>query len=423
MRSRRILITGLSSHWGGRLAQLLEREPEVEAIIGVDTTDPRHELHRTEFVRVDTDEFLLARIIKAAAVDTVVDTRLIEDPLSTSLAAAQEVNVNGTRHVLIACSGPGSPVKKLVFKSSAQIYGCEADDPAFFAEEMTPTRPPRTALVRDIAQAERGLADFAAANPDTTLTTLRFADAIGSTARGSHLALLGLPVVPVVLGFDPRFQFIHEDDVIGVLAHAVRNELPGVYNAAADGVLALSEVVGLLGKPLLPVLPPWGTVFAAAQLRRLGLRIPVEVLRQLRYGRGLDNRRLKATGYLYGYTTREAVLKLRAQQRLRPLLGSGQESYRYEREVEEFLRWSPTVRSAEQREREITRESPHPSPPPKEPQLVSYESLSEGELIEAIWTLQREPLERLRELEEAARSRPRVLDAIDDALSRATQRR
>jgi UDP-glucose 4-epimerase len=47
MRARRILITGLSSQLGGRLAQALEREPELEAIIGVDTDDPRHELRRS----------------------------------------------------------------------------------------------------------------------------------------------------------------------------------------------------------------------------------------------------------------------------------------------------------------------------------------------------------------------------------------
>ena len=131
--------------------------------------------------------------------------------------------------------------------------------------------------------------------------------------------------------------------MIGVLEHATRHDLPGVFNVAGDGVLSLSEVASLLGKPLLPVLPPWGTVLAAAQLRRLGLRIPVEMLRQLRFGRGLDNRKLKSTGYAYRYTSREAVLKLRAHQRLRPLLRSGGESYRYEREVEEFLRWSPSV--------------------------------------------------------------------------------
>ena len=106
----------------------------------------------------------------------------------------------------------------------------------------------------------------------------------------------------------------------------------------------VGAITARLGKPLLPVLPPWGTVFAAAQLRRLGLRIPVELLRELRFGRGLDNRRLKATGYVFRYTSREAVLKLRAHQRLRPLLRSGDEPYRYDRDVEAFLRWSPTVK-------------------------------------------------------------------------------
>ena len=180
-----------------------------------------------------------------------------------------------------------------------------------------------------------------------TVTILRVADAIGGELRGSLLTLLNLPVVPAILGFDPRCQFIHRDDAVGVLAHAARHDLPGVYNASADGVLALSEVASLLGKPMVPVLPPWGTMFAAAQLRRLRLRVPLEMLGQLRFGRGVDNRRLKASGYVYMYTTREAVLKLRAHQRLRPLLRSGGEPYRYEREVEEFLRWSPSVRAAE----------------------------------------------------------------------------
>ena len=66
MQSRRILITGLSSNLGGRLAQALEREPEVEALIGVDLHDPRHELQRTEFVRADVQAAPLARILKAA---------------------------------------------------------------------------------------------------------------------------------------------------------------------------------------------------------------------------------------------------------------------------------------------------------------------------------------------------------------------
>ena len=92
----RILITGVSSRWGGALAQTLERDPAVEAIIGIDTEDPRHELQRTEFVRVDAQPALIRRILAAAAIDTVVDTRLITDPLAGPLARAHEVNVEAT---------------------------------------------------------------------------------------------------------------------------------------------------------------------------------------------------------------------------------------------------------------------------------------------------------------------------------------
>ncbi len=405
VRARRVLVTGLSSNWGALLARTLEAEPSVEAIVGIDTTDPKLELQRTEFVRLDTDQALLARVIRAAAIDTVVDTRLGTDSVAVSRAQLQERNVVGTRNLLVACSGPDSPVRKFVFKSSAHYYGSAQDDPAFFTEDLRRAHAPQSDVERDVLAAERAVADFAAANPDTLVTVLRFADPIGGGLRGSHLGVLGLPVIPSVLGFDPRFQFIHEEDAIGVLSHAAIHDLPGAYNAAADGILALSEVASLLGKPLLPVLPPWGAVFAGAQLRRLGLPIPIEVLTQLRYGRGLDNRRLKATGYGYGYTTREAVLKLRAQQRLRPLLRSGGDTYRYEREVEEFLRWSPTVRSTQ-----------HPNASDADGSRRGQ--LSEHELIELISSLEIGALRELHAHEWQTSARPEVLAAIEARLAR-----
>ena len=67
------------------------------------------------------------------------------------------------------------------------------------------------------------------------------------------------------------------------------------------------------------------------------------MLAQLRYGRGIDNRLFKARGFAYDYTTRETVQGLAAHQRLHPVLRSGDGGYRYEREVEDFLRRSPLV--------------------------------------------------------------------------------
>jgi UDP-glucose 4-epimerase len=438
--SRRILITGLSSYWGGRLAEELEKDPRFEVIVGVDSRDPTRELERTEFVRIGIQHSLIRRIVQAAEIDTVVDTRLVVDSAWTSPRRAHENNVIGTMNIVTACGGTGSPVRKFVFKSSAHYYGCERDDPAFFTEEMERPHPPRTPIERDIVEAEGAVLDFAARNRDKTVTILRFANGIGPDLRTSHIQLFSLPVVPTILGFDPRYQFIHEDDIVACLEHAVRNDLPGIHNGAADGVLAMSEVTGMLGKPMAPILPPWGTGLVAVPLNRLGLRIPVEMLNQLRYGRGLDNRRLKATGYRYRFTTRESIIKFREHLRMRPLLRTAQEPFRYEREVEEFLRWSPSVRRtgveagrswrpspqqiAELQKALAALGEPAPGPPtseveqePNRGRAGGYDELDAAELVALLPSLERSDLQALARHEESGRRRPDVLQEIDRLLT------
>jgi UDP-glucose 4-epimerase len=347
VHSRRILVTGLSTYWGGRLAEELEQDPKVEVIIGVDAKEPTRELARTEYVRVGAQHGLLRRIVRAAEIDTVVDARLAVDSGYGSPREIHENNVLGTMNILAACSASSrdpSPVRKFVFKSSAHYYGAERDDPGFFTERMQRPHPPRTRIEADILEAERAVAAFAARQRDVTVSVLRFANGLGPGLKTSHSALLGLPVVLGILGFDPRYQFIHADDIVGVLMHAVRHDLDGIYNAAGDGVLALSEVAGGLGKPFVPLLPPVGTSLAIKALRRTGINVPDEMAGQLRYGRAVDNRKLKGSGYGLRYTSREAVAKLAEHQRIAGIAAGTDEPYRYEREVEEFLRYSPSVR-------------------------------------------------------------------------------
>jgi UDP-glucose 4-epimerase len=437
MESRRILLTGLSTYWGGRLAQQIEQWPDIEAIIGVDNREPRVELQRTEFVRVGNHHALLRRIVEAAQIDTIIDTRLVVDSSATAPRLAHENNVIGTMNILAACSGVDSPVRKFVFKSSAHYYGCEQDDPSFFTEKMTRPHPPQTPIEKDIVEAEGAVRDFASRSPHVSVTLLRFANGIGQGIRTSHLRYLDLPVVPTILGFDPRYQFIHEDDIVGCLEHVVRHDLPGVFNAAGDGVLVLSEVLDLLDKTWLPLLPPWGTSVAAGMLNRLGVRVPPEMLRQLRFGRGLDNRKLKSTGYAYRYTTREAVIRYRESQRVADIQRGSATPYRYEREVEEFLRRSPSVQLR----------GPQPQggdwrPSPREIAelqralvslgagsegdhrdqvggLSSYDELRADEVVAILPSLEPQDLEELRRHEADHRSRTTVLAAIDRALERA----
>jgi len=454
--SRRILITGLSNYWGARLARELEQNPDIEAIIGVDSADPAGELERTEFVRVGTQHALLHRVIEAAEIDTVIDSRLVVDSTVTSSRQAHENNVIGTMNILAACTG--SSVRKVVFKSSAHYYGAAQDDPAFFTETMGRPHPPRTPIERDIVEAEASMAEFREKNPDIVVTVLRFSNVLGPDVRTAHTRLFELPAIPMILGFDPRYQFVHEDDVVNALKHAAVFDVPGTFNVAGDGVLAFTEVCSLLGTPFLPILPPWGTGAAAAGLRRLGIRIPPEMLNQLRFGRGLDNRRFKATGFAYRYTTRETVMKLGEHLRLKPILAGVREPYRYEREVEEFLRWSPYVRRGReeaeaaggapmpslQQLNELQKflaayagfeqsapvrdpePEPAPAPEPEPPVLRSpvddYDDLEPEEIISLLGSLDRDSLTALRDYEQAGRNRQPVVRAIESVLAREPAR-
>ena len=166
VKSKRILITGP--------VHLLGRPPgpgaggrrRIEALVGVDNEEPSVELERTEYVKVGTQHALLRRVVEAAEIDTVVDTRLVVDSVTTSPRKAHENNVIGTMNILAACSGPDSPVQKLVFKSSAHFYGCEQDDPAFFDESMGRPHAPKTPIERDIVEAEASLRRLRREEPD-----------------------------------------------------------------------------------------------------------------------------------------------------------------------------------------------------------------------------------------------------------------
>lgn len=339
----RVLLTGLSTFWGGRLAQSLEQRGDIEVIVGLDTDDPRVPLERTEFVRCDSSYSILNRIVRATQIDTVLHTHLLVDSTSASGRALHEINVIGTMNLLAAAGAPDSPVRKVVLKSSGLVYGSSYRDPYFFREETPRSRAAHTNVERSLLEVEAFLRDFAEDNPHVAVTLLRFANVLGDDIETPISHALRLPFAPEIAGFDPRLQFVHEDDVVGALMYATAHDVPGVFNVAGDGVLPWSEVCSIVGKrrvTLSPVLTQW----AVEPLRMLGLvDIPPEVLTLLRYGRGLDNTRYKEAGFHYLYSTAGTVGAFAEGLRLAKTIGSKHPGYRYEREVENFFRHSPAV--------------------------------------------------------------------------------
>ncbi|TDB91847.1 NAD-dependent epimerase/dehydratase family protein [Actinomadura sp. KC216] len=289
--ARVVLVTGVSRFLGARVANTLQADPSIARVIGVDTVPPDASLGvplgRTEFVRVDIRTPSIANLIASAGVDTVVHLHLVTSS-SVPRAKVKELNVIGTMQLLAACQR--SPdMRKLVVRSSAAVYGSSPMDPAVFTERDEPVEAPRSGYAKDAVEVEGYVRGLMRRRSDLTVSVLRFANFLGPGVDSPLTRYLRLPVVPTVLGFDPRLQFVHEDDGVEVLRRMTVEDHPGCFNVAGDGVLLLSQALRRAGRPYVPVPSPSLSVLGDMGRRFAGLSgFSPELLRWLTYGRVID---------------------------------------------------------------------------------------------------------------------------------------
>ena len=175
-----MLVTGLGTFWGGRVAQALEQDPNVDVIVGLDTTEPTVELERTEYVRIDANYSILSRIVQATQVDTIIHTFLVVDPTQMSRRAMHEINVIGTMNLFAAASAAGSTVRNVVVKSSTMVYGAPPRTPCGSTRTRPAPGPHAAPVERSLEAVEGYVRDFAEDNPHVNVTLLRFSNVIGT---------------------------------------------------------------------------------------------------------------------------------------------------------------------------------------------------------------------------------------------------
>jgi UDP-glucose 4-epimerase len=301
-----VLVTGVSRHLGGRMAQILTQDAGVDRVIGVDVVAPRQDIGGAEFVRADIRNPIIAKVIEAAQVDTVVHMGVIATPMQAGgRMSMKEINVIGTMQLLAACQ-KSPTVRKLVVKSTSSIYGAGPKDPAMFTEDMEPRHAPTSGWAKDSVEVEGYVRGFARRRPDVAVTTLRFANILGPRVQTPMATYFSLPVIPVVFGFDARLQFTHEDDALESLRRATTEDHVGTFNVAGDGVILVSQAARRAGRPVLPIASPFAYTVGAF-FRQLGLAdFSPEQVRFLTYGRGIDTTRMRTEfGFVPQHTTSE----------------------------------------------------------------------------------------------------------------------
>ncbi|MCT9932081.1 NAD-dependent epimerase/dehydratase family protein [Planotetraspora sp. A-T 1434] len=307
-----VLVTGVSRHIGARLATALAADPGIDRVIGVDTVPPPSPardggapLGRTEFVRVDLRSPDIAQVIAAADVDTVVHMSLVSGP-AQSRSAMKEHNVIGTMQLLAACQRSAT-VRRVVVRSTTAVYGSSPHAPAVFTEDTEPVDVSHSGYAKDAHEIEGYARGFARRRPDVATSTLRFANFMGAGIDSPLTRYFSQPVLTTVFGFDPRLQFVHEDDAVEVLRRMAVEDHPGVFNVAGDGVLLLSQCARRAGRPAVPVPSPAFRVLGGLA-RNAGLvDFSPEQIVLLLHGRAVDTTRLSAElGWKPKYSTAAA---------------------------------------------------------------------------------------------------------------------
>jgi UDP-glucose 4-epimerase len=254
---RVVAVTGAYSLLGAELLRRLEGDRRYAKLLAIDIRKPTAPLAKTRFHKVDltlpTAAAELAEILAREGADTVVHSAFLSAPTHNS-GWAHELEAIGTMHVLNAAGE--AQAHKLVVLSTTLVYGAYPTNPNFLTEAHEPKGHPRSRFVNDKLEAERQARRFAHENPQAVVTILRAATTLGPTIRNFATRFFTRPVAPVLMGYDPLMQFVHQSDVAEALRLAVDGDHPGTFNIVGDGVLPYTTVLAMLGRVPLPLPHP-----------------------------------------------------------------------------------------------------------------------------------------------------------------------
>ncbi|MEI7543452.1 MAG: SDR family oxidoreductase [Mycobacteriaceae bacterium] len=306
-----VLVTGACRFLGGYLTARLVQNPLIDKVIAVDAIAPSKDLQRrmgrAEFVRADIRNPFIAKVIRNGDVDTVVHAAAASYvPRSGGGATLKELNVMGAMQLFAACQKAPS-VRRVVLKSTSEVYGSHPHDPVVHTEDGSSRRPPREGFARDSVDIEGYARGLGRRRPDIAVTILRLANMIGPAMDTALSRYLSGPVVPTVLGHDARLQLLHEQDALGALERATMAATPGTFNIGARGIVMMSQAIRRAGRLSLPV-PTFG-VGAVDSVRKATMNSEVnrDQLDYLSYGRVMDTTRMRTElGFEPKWTTLEA---------------------------------------------------------------------------------------------------------------------
>lgn len=255
-------------------------------------------------------EFHVADLRKRAAEDVFRRRRpqtVVHMATVSSLAAPDgerhRINLGGTRAIFDYARTHG--VEHVVFAGRHTYYGASPDSPLYHLEDEPPQGLETFPELADLVAADLYAVTALWRLKETVTSVLRLCYTLGPTGHGTLASFLRGRTVPVVMGYDPLFQFMHEDDAVDAILAAVEKRPLGVFNVAGPQPLPLQALARAAGRRVLPLPEP----LLALALGRGGLpKLAAGALSHLKYPIVIDSEAFRAaTGWDHHFDEMETI--------------------------------------------------------------------------------------------------------------------
>lgn len=301
----KVLILGIAGGLARRLAQrLLQRGDEVAGIDARPWPDCPGEIrfHQVDIRKRDAED-VFRHFRPDAAIHMATVTSLM-----LSGEERHRINLLGTRAVFSHCQAYG--VKQALFIGRHTYYGTASDAALYHTEDEPPQGLSAFPQLADLVASDLYAATALWRMPSLETSVLRVCYTLGASGDGTLASFLKGKRVPMVLGFDPLFQFLHEEDAVTALTLALDKRLRGIFNIAGPPPVPLSLLAHAAGRRTLPLPQP----LLRLALGRRGLpRLPQGAIEHLKFPVVVDAAAFrKATGFSYAFDETRTLEAFRA---------------------------------------------------------------------------------------------------------------
>jgi UDP-glucose 4-epimerase len=300
----KVLIPGIT----GRLARivavrLLEMGHEV---FGIDRRPWRDAPAGIEVFEIDIRKRAAEDVFRRVRPEAVIHMATVTH-LTVRNEDRYRINLYGTRAVFDHCHHYGA--KRIIFVGRHTYYGAAADSSLYHGEEDPPMAMTTFPELADLVAADLYALTRIPKYPDLDICVLRLCYTLGRSESGTLATFLRGPRVPMVLGFDPLFQFIHEEDAALAICASLEKQLRGVYNVAGPQPMPLSLLIRQAGRAALPV----PELLLRTVFGRFGLPLlPPGAVAHLKYPVVIDDSSFRAaTGFTHKHDEDQTIADFR----------------------------------------------------------------------------------------------------------------